>query len=278
LVRVVAVAIPRGVLEEYEAVVREAGFEPGAVLSSTLAALAGLDQAAPIPALVVNAGPQSVTTAIVENGVLLLHRSVDMSGNVQVGILAEAAMAQAGVDEPTQPIALPLVDREASQQEWAMQQPAPQFGRDPYGLGESAADSAPYANELASVIAAEAEAEARAEKGALSRASTNGAAVAPVYGRGHAPAEEVTQAVSVAAAYFEDTLQRSPETVLSAGSTGAEALGTMLARAGFGGIGDGGSGAVRVTEIVGPETLVAQAASARVPRSWLAGVRGALRS
>jgi len=277
LVRVVAVAIPRAVLEEYEAVVREAGFEPGAVLPSTLAALSGLDETAAASALVVNAGPQSVTTAIVENGVLLLHRSVDMSGNVQVGILAEAAMAQAGPQEVAQAVALPLVDREASQQEWAMQQPAPQFGRDPYGLGESAADSAPYANELASVIAAEA--EARAEKSVLSWASGNGAApVAPVYGRGHAPADEVTQAVSVAAAYFEDTLQRSPTAVLSAGSTGAEVLGTMLARAGFGLVGDSGSGGVRVTEIVGPETLVAQAASARVPRSWLAGVRGALRS
>ena len=159
-----------------------------------------------------------------------------------------------------------------------MQEAAPQFGRDPYGLVESAADSAPYANELASVIAAEAEAEARAERGALGRASANGAAVAPVYGRGHGPADEVTQAVSVAAAYFEDTLQRSAATVLSAGSTGAEALGVMLARAGFGVLGDGGSGAVRVTEIVGPEALVAQASSARVPRSWLAGVRGALRS
>ncbi len=110
-----------------------------------------------------------------------------------------------------------------------------------------------------------------------SRAGTNGTA-APVYGRGHGPIDEVTQAVSVAAAYFEDTLQRSPATVLSAGSTGAEALGAMLAQAGFGVVADGGTGAVRVTEIVGPEALVAQAASARVPRSWLAGVRGALRS
>jgi type IV pilus assembly protein PilM len=286
LVRVVAVAIPRAVLEEYEAVVREAGFEPGAVLPSTLAALAGLDDTAIAPALVVNAGPQSVTTAIVENGVLLLHRSVDMSGNVQVGILAEAAAAQAGLEDSAQPIALPLVDRETSMQEWAMQQPAPQYGRDPYGLAETAPDSAPYSNELASVIAAEAEAEARAEKNALGRPSLtgiNGAAAslaAPVYGggpgRGHGPVAEVTQAVSVAAAYFEDTLQRSPTTVLSAGSTGAEALGTMLVQAGVGVV--TGGGAVHVAEIVGSEALVAQAASARVPRSWLAGVRGALRS
>jgi type IV pilus assembly protein PilM len=256
LVRVVAVATPRAVLEEYEAVVREAGFEPGAVLPSTLAALAGLEEAAPAAALVVNAGPQSVTTAIVERGVLLLHRSVDMSGNVQVGILAEAA--QAGVETAQEPGALPLVDREASQQEWAMQQPVPQFGRDPYRetAGEPAAGVAAAGS---SGVAAE---------------------VAAGHASAHGQVGEVTQAVSVAAAYFEDTLQHSPDTVLSAGSTGAEALGAMLAQAGFGVVVDAGAGAgaVRVQEIVAPEALVAQAASARVPRSWLAGVRGALRS
>jgi len=259
LLRVVAVAIPRAVLEEYEAVVREAGFEPGAVLPSTLAALAGLEQAASDAALVVNAGPQSVTTAIVQRGLLLLHRSVDMSGNVQVGILAEAA--QAGVEALPEHGVLPLVDREASQQEWAMQQPAPQFGRDPYReTADEAAAGAASARSLGGV--------------AMEVASAAGLASA------HGQVGEVTQAVSVAAAYFEDTLQQSPNTVLSAGSTGAEALGAMLAQAGFGVVMDagGGAGAVRVEEIVAPEALVGQAASARVPRSWLAGVRGALRS
>src|SRR5580698_7543080 len=41
--QVLAVAMPREVQEEYESLVREAGFEPGAILPSTLAALAGLD-------------------------------------------------------------------------------------------------------------------------------------------------------------------------------------------------------------------------------------------
>jgi type IV pilus assembly protein PilM len=41
---VMAVAMPREVLADYEGVVREAGFEPGAVLPSTLAALAGLSE------------------------------------------------------------------------------------------------------------------------------------------------------------------------------------------------------------------------------------------
>jgi len=75
-VRVLAVAIPRDILAEYETAVREAGFEPGAVLPSTLAALAGV--ASPEPSLVVNAGTTAVTTAITRDGVLLLHRSVDL--------------------------------------------------------------------------------------------------------------------------------------------------------------------------------------------------------
>jgi len=75
-VRVLAVAIPRDVLGEYEAVVREAGFEPGCVIPSTLAALSGMEDES--ASLLVNANSLGVTTAIVRNGILLLHRSVDM--------------------------------------------------------------------------------------------------------------------------------------------------------------------------------------------------------
>jgi type IV pilus assembly protein PilM len=263
LIRVVAVAIPRAVLEEYESVVREAGFEPGAVLPSTLAALAGLPEEE-APALVVNAGPQSVTTAIVQDGVLLLHRSVDMSGNVQVGILAEAAAAQT-----TAVASLPLIDREATEQEWAMQQAAPQFGRDPYG---AVRQEAAYGNELAAVIAAEAIADA-AEL--MDRAAAEDSRAAALHSR----IREITQAVSVAAAYFEDTLEQSPSVVLSAGSTSAGALHAMLAEAGFGTIaGSASAASIRVEELVELEALVAQAATTRVARGWLAGVRGALRS
>ena len=69
-----AVAMPREVQTEYESLVREAGFEPGAILPSTLAALAGLDEEE-LAKLVVNAGQEAVTTAIVKSGVVLLHRT-----------------------------------------------------------------------------------------------------------------------------------------------------------------------------------------------------------
>ena len=272
--RVVAVAIPREVLNEYEAVVREAGFEPGAVLPSTLAALAGLpeEEAA---TLVVNAGPQAVTTAIVENGVLLLHRSVDMSGNVQVGILAEAAVVLPDAEEGTSKIPLlPLIDVEGSQQEWAMQQPVDPFGRDqPASLKNF--DYDPNGEALAAIRAEMYAEPARVPDygSAYQTQATLRAAAEAKRGQ----VREVTQAVSVAAAYFEDTLAAPPKVVLSAGSTGADSLGAMLGEAGFGEIAQDGS-RIRVREIVDEDTLVAQAVSAQVPRSWMAGVRGALRS
>jgi len=86
-VSVVAVAMPREVLAEYEALVREAGFEPGAILPSTLAALAGLPED-DAPVLLVNAGLQAVTTAIVKAGVLLLHRTLDIGADMACDMAA----------------------------------------------------------------------------------------------------------------------------------------------------------------------------------------------
>lgn len=75
-VRVLVTATPLAVLAEYEAAVREAGYEPGVVLPSTLAALAALSTRE--PALVVNRNGASVTTAITRENELLLHRTVDL--------------------------------------------------------------------------------------------------------------------------------------------------------------------------------------------------------
>jgi type IV pilus assembly protein PilM len=85
-------------------------------------------------------------------------------------------------------------------------------------------------------------------------------------------AGEVAQAVSVAAAYFEDTLETAPAVVFAAGTLGAEALTGVL---------DGAQvGPVAVEEMVGPQVLGDGASSAGsrggVPLGWLAGVRGAL--
>ena len=87
---VMVTVMPGDVLEEYENLVRESGYEPGAVLPSTLAAAAGLsgDSAA----LMVNDAGASVTTAVTQGSEMLLHRSMDLPAEPQG---REEEMAQA---------------------------------------------------------------------------------------------------------------------------------------------------------------------------------------
>ena len=56
---------------------REAGYEPGAVLPSTLAALAAVSSEE--PTLVINRNGSSVTTAITRQNELLLHRTLELT-------------------------------------------------------------------------------------------------------------------------------------------------------------------------------------------------------
>jgi type IV pilus assembly protein PilM len=76
-VRVLVIAMPRAVLLDYEGAVREAGFVPGVVLPSTLAAmpLVGAE-----PAVVINRNGGTLTTAILRGQELLLHRALQLGG------------------------------------------------------------------------------------------------------------------------------------------------------------------------------------------------------
>ena len=74
--RVLAAVIPGPVLAEYEAVVREAGYEPGAVLPTRLAALGAIDS--PEPVLAANLSAVALTTSITTGDDLLLYRTLDL--------------------------------------------------------------------------------------------------------------------------------------------------------------------------------------------------------
>ncbi len=76
-VRALVAVTPQAVLAEYEGVVREAGYEPGAVLPSTLCALAAIPD--DTDALVVNQNAVCITTAITKQNEVLLHRTLDLS-------------------------------------------------------------------------------------------------------------------------------------------------------------------------------------------------------
>jgi type IV pilus assembly protein PilM len=75
-VKVLVTLMPGPILAEYEIVVRAAGYEPGAVLPSSLAALAALDSMEPI--LAANLTEQALTTSITSGQDLLLYRTVEL--------------------------------------------------------------------------------------------------------------------------------------------------------------------------------------------------------
>ncbi len=77
-IRVVAAVTPNTVLEEYEKLMRDAGYNPGTVLPSMLAALGLVDASRPTMVIKVEQG--TTTFAIVDQGQLLLYRALDNGG------------------------------------------------------------------------------------------------------------------------------------------------------------------------------------------------------
>jgi type IV pilus assembly protein PilM len=82
-VRVVAAITPRTVLEEYEGLVREAGYNPGAVLPSMMAALGVVDASRPTMVIKVELG--TTTFAIVDQNQLRLYRALENGGSAVTG-------------------------------------------------------------------------------------------------------------------------------------------------------------------------------------------------
>lgn len=175
-VRTIVAVSPRPVVTEYESAVRAAGYEPGVILPSTLAALAALN--ADEPCLVVNRNTNSVTTAITQQNQLLLYRTLEL-------------FESDGIEGPSGEEALTPFDRRRL-------------------------------------------------------------------------VEELQRSVSVAVAYFEDTLAAPPRKLLACGSCGAEELLHLL-----------GDSTIPAQDLV-PTPFTGNATS--IPRGILAGVWGALAS
>jgi type IV pilus assembly protein PilM len=227
---------------------------------------------------------------------LMLHRSVDLQPSA-VGVPANFPPAL--FESETHPV-LPLVDVEASAEEWAMQEALPEHGRNPYATHEPAPiENSPYASpslsddlrvELHNSVmisptsmrefAAEVEHDPAFAAGAVAPPAVPAndprtweiSAGKPLGGPSDDISTEIAQAVSVAAAYYEDTLTASPTRILCAGPLGADALQKILMDNGL-----AQADGLRVREIVDVEAVLSGAVTASVPRGWLAGVLGALR-
>lgn len=94
--RVLAVILPIAILEEYEAAVRAAGYEPGAVLPASLATTGAVDSMEAV--LIANLSATALTTIIVNGQDLLLYRTLDLPedpdhrlGEIRRGVAVAAA-------------------------------------------------------------------------------------------------------------------------------------------------------------------------------------------
>jgi type IV pilus assembly protein PilM len=81
-IKVLAAVSPQAVLEEYEAAFRDAGYSPGVVLPSMLAALGLVEGGA--PALVVKVDSVSISVAVVDQDELRLLRTLENAGGSSV--------------------------------------------------------------------------------------------------------------------------------------------------------------------------------------------------
>ncbi len=264
LLRVLAVAVPQEVLTEYEAAITEAGMQPGVVLPSTLAALAGLSPTTP-NALVLNASPAAMTTAIVRSGVLLLHRTIEVYPAESIDTLSAGS--------PIHPSAVISTEARSAQrrdpfsQKGTTASPLPEpnnaspdlISSSFLDLGTSGVEtSTPI--DLAFVDRADTAAEwSRPDPLENDADLTHPDPESTVVALNTSPdvnnrSRDLAESVSVAAAYFEDTLGTLPDLVLSTGSIPAVDLDRTLAASGLEGL--------RVRELFDPEALGPGASSA----------------
>jgi type IV pilus assembly protein PilM len=103
--KVLTAVLPGLILAEYEAAVRAAGYEPGAVLPSSLAALEAVDSMEAV--LSANLSPIALTTSIANGSDLLLHRTLDLPeepahriSEIQLGIAVATAYFEDKLQAP----------------------------------------------------------------------------------------------------------------------------------------------------------------------------------
>src|SRR3989442_51279 len=80
--RVIAAVALLNVIEDYEAAFRQAGYEPGVVMPSMLAALGAAN--APQPSLVIKVDARTTSIAILDGEQLLLFRTLENNRGVTI--------------------------------------------------------------------------------------------------------------------------------------------------------------------------------------------------
>jgi type IV pilus assembly protein PilM len=275
--RAVVAIIPNAVLREYETVVREAGFEPGIVLPSTLACLGMVTDGE--TALVVHSSTQCVTTAITGGQELLLHRTQELpwaqeqlaqtmnpaevhgtySGPETMPLVADESVTNVELGERIDELRYPEImadTQEEAPYEFVVER------EDDTVVAKDETETLlmpkPIATEFQPFEPQTFEPAAEPQTLELQSAEDQRAEPDPVQ-------TELHHAMAVAAAYFEDSTGRAPDPVLVAGALDARSW-TSLMR----------DGSLNVRDLVSLEDM-GTAIDSGLSRAQLGAVCGALR-
>jgi type IV pilus assembly protein PilM len=275
--RAVVAIIPNAVLREYETVVREAGFEPGIVLPSTLACLGMVTDGE--TALVVHSSTQCVTTAITGGQELLLHRTQELpwaqeqlaqtmnpaevhgtySGPETMPLVADESVTNVELGERIDELRYPEImagTQEEAPYEFVVER------EDDTVVAKDETEALlmpePIATEFQPFEPQTFEPAAEPQTLELQSAEDQRAEPDPVQ-------TELHHAMAVAAAYFEDSTGRAPDPVLVAGALDARSW-TSLMR----------DGSLNVRDLVSLEDM-GTAIDSGLSRAQLGAVCGALR-
>jgi len=108
-IKVLTAILPGSVLAEYESAVRSSGYDPGAILPSSLAALEVVTSLEAV--LIANLSALALTTSITNGSDLLLHRTLDLPeepkdrlAEIQRGIAVAAAYYEDSLRAPAREI------------------------------------------------------------------------------------------------------------------------------------------------------------------------------
>jgi type IV pilus assembly protein PilM len=269
--RAMVAVLPNAVLREYETVVREAGYEPGIVMPSTLACLGMLTEGD--ATLLVHSSTQCVTTAIASGEELMLHRTQELPWAQEE--LAQTMNPTVADETHT------LYDE--THTTYHEEMPQPVETRDLMTNAElsEAIDQTLYPSitpdEGEAMSGGEPEVEWRTFEQVPAAETARGTEIAP-----QVPAElqvssvaqlpkaeevqtEMHHALAVAAAYFEDAIGCTPSPVLVAGAMDARGWAQMMGEEG-----------VTLRDLVTLEDM-GTAIDSGLSRAQLGAVCGALR-
>lgn len=201
-----------------------------------------------------------VLAVAIPNDVLAEYESLVTEAGMQTGVVLPSTLAALAGLDPNEPAAL-VLNSAAGSLTTAIVRSGTLLLHRTIDTAEAPSDPLTPPQQLSADLVG---------LGALSTQADTAVALLNLAPTADNASRDLAEAVSIAAAWFEDTLATPPSTLLTAGLTSAQALSVTLEQHGL--------DTLRAHELLPAAAIGLGAATAQTPPGLLAGLRGALRS